>query len=732
MDNDIINLTATQLHQYQRKQINAVLGLLDDGNTVPFIARYRKERTGSLDEVQIREIEHTYNYLENLEKRRTEVLNNIDEQGKLTPELRQKVQQADKLQTIEDLYLPYKKKRRTKATIAKERGLEPLTLQLMQQDLTTEAQLQSALEKYVDSAKELPDTEAVAAGVHEIIAEFVSDEADLRAWVRTFTENNGHLTSTVKDKALDEKGVYEIYYDFDEPIKKLVSHRILAINRGEKEGVLKVNLVVSENRIKWHLDQLYLKNANSAVAPLVQDAVWDGYQRFIAPAIAREIRGALKAEADAKAIDVFGENLKHLLLQPPMKGRIVLGFDPAYRTGCKLAVVDGTGKFLDKLVIYPHHPAPAAKRHAAPGLFKDFLEKNKVEMIAIGNGTASRESVEFVASVLKTLKRQVYFVIVNEAGASVYSASDNARKEFPDFHVEERSAVSIARRLQDPLAELLKIDPEAVGVGQYQHDVSQKELSAQLDDVVGDVVNNVGVNLNTASPELLTHISGLTATTAQNIVAFRNDGGTFTARQELKKVPRLGPKAFEQSVGFLRIIDGKNPLDNTDIHPESYPVAKAFLKALGFSLTDVGTPALQAALQKVDLASMAETLDVGAATLTDIQASLAKPGRDLRDDIPAPLLRQDVLTIADLKPKMALQGTVRNVVDFGAFVDIGVKHDGLVHISQLTNHFIKDPSQVVAVGDIVDVWVLSVDVKRERVQLTMLDPNKQKRAVSGD
>lgn len=731
MDKDITNLTIQQLHTYQPKQIRATLGLLEDGNTVPFIARYRKEATGSLDEVQIREIEHTYHRTESLEKRRSEVLEIIAGQDKLTPELKSKIQKADKLQVIEDLYLPYKKKRRTKATIAKERGLEPFAAYVLMQTAKTDKALLEKANGFVSAEQELPDTDAVIAGAHEIIAEFVSDDADLRQWVRQFTEQNGQLTSTVKDKSLDEKGVYEIYYDFSEPIQKLVSHRVLAINRGEKEGVLKVAVEVPQERVTWHLDQLFLKNKQSPAAAIVEAAIQDGYQRFVAPAIAREIRNELKTKADDQAIHVFGENLQHLLLQPPMKGRIVLGFDPAFRTGCKLAVVDGTGKFLDKLVIYPHHPAPQKKRQAAPDLFKTFIEKNKVDMIAIGNGTASRESVEFVVQVLKTIKRPVYYVIVNEAGASVYSASDNARSEFPEFNVEERSAVSIARRLQDPLAELLKIDPEAVGVGQYQHDVSQKDLTSQLDDVVEDVVNKVGVNLNTASPELLLHISGLTKTTANNIVAQRNNDGQFAARQELKKVPRLGPKAYEQAVGFLRIIAGKNPLDNTDIHPESYPAAKQFLSQLGFGVDAIGTQPLKKALTKVDLKAMAEELTIGLETLTDISQSLEKPGRDLRDNIPAPLLRQDVLTIEDLVPGMALQGTVRNVVDFGAFVDIGVKHDGLVHISQLADHYVKDPNQVVAVGDIVNVWVLSVDLKRERVQLTMKAP-VVKKALSGE
>ena len=725
MDTKITDLTLKQLTTYRKPQIKAVLELLDDGNTVPFIARYRKERTGSLDEVQIRDIEQTYQHIESLEKRRGEVLKAIAAQDKLTPDLQQKLQKATKLQVIEDLYLPYKKKRRTKAMIAKEHGLEAMANYLLLQRAPDQEAIEAQAKTLVDPDQEVPDVAAVLAGAHEIIAELVAEDADLRQWIRRFTTQNGHLTSTVKSKtaqAKDEKGVYELYYAFDEPVTKLVSHQVLAINRGEKEGILKVNLTVPPERVRWHINQRYLKSEDNPAAVYVTEAIWDGYQRFIALAITREIRAELKVDADAKAIAVFGDNLKHLLLQPPMKGRVVLGFDPAYRTGCKLAIVDGTGKFLAKLVIYPHKPAAKAKRAAAFDQFKDFIEQYQVEMIAIGNGTASRESVAFVVDVLKSLKRQVYYVVVNEAGASVYSASANARREFPDFNVEERSAVSIARRLQDPLAELLKIDPKAVGIGQYQHDVSQKDLSGQLDNVVEDVVNNVGVNLNTASPELLAHISGLTKTTAQNIVDRRNETGRFTSRKELLKVPRLGPKAYEQSVGFLRIIAGSEPLDNTDIHPESYPVAEALMAQLDFDKAQLGTPALMQGLQQLDIAAEAKQLQVGPETLTDITESLAKPGRDLRDNVPAPLLRQDVLTIEDLRPKMALQGTVRNVVDFGAFVDVGVKQDGLVHISQLTKGFVKDPSKVVSVGDIVNVWVLSVDLKRQRVQLTMVDP----------
>ena len=719
---DIQQLVTKQLTQYRPQQINAVLTLLDEGNTVPFVARYRKERTGSLDEVQIREIEHTFQYLTTLEKRKTDIIKNIAEQAKLTPALQKQIEAASQLQVLEDLYLPYKQKRRTKATIAKEAGLEPFANLIAQLPNFSEQVLLEKAADYLNPDQKIIDTDAVLAGVHEIIAENISETATFRDWTRQYTRQNGQIVSQVKDADSDDKQVYQIYYDFSAPINKIAEHQYLAINRGEHEGILKVKLEVAENMIVGHIAQSVIHGQDSAAAQIIKTAIEDAYKRFIGPAIERELRKQLKEKADQQAIAVFGDNLKHLLLQPPLKGKVVLGFDPAYRTGCKLAVVDGTGKFLDKLVIYPHKPAAAPKRAAAADEFKQFLEKYNVEMIAIGNGTASRESEEFVASVLKTISREIFYVIVNEAGASVYSASDTARAEFPDLHVEERSAISIARRLQDPLAELIKIDPQAVGVGQYQHDVAQKELTTQLDVVIEDVVNSVGVNLNTASPQLLQHISGLSATTAQNIVQYRNENGLYQKRSELKKVPRLGPKAFEQAVGFLRIIGGDNPLDNTDIHPESYPVAKAILKSLGVTLEALGTPELSAAIKQLTVTDLATELAVGSETLEDILSGLQKPGRDLRDQMTAPLLRHDVLTLADLKPNMALEGTVRNVIDFGAFVDIGVKHDGLVHISQLANHFVKHPSDEVSVGDVVQVWVLSVDQERERVQLTMKAP----------
>ncbi|MFC6164000.1 Tex family protein [Lactiplantibacillus dongliensis] len=719
MDNAIIKLVEQTLTTLKPQQIKAVLSMMDEGNTVPFIARYRKERTGNLDEVEIRDIKDNYDRLATLTARKADVIKLIADQQQLTPALKQAINTAEKLQDVEDLYLPYKQKRRTKATIAKEAGLEPLAAWLLRFPTSgIDAQAQQFV-----NAETVPDVETALAGAHEILAEAFGDNASLRNWVRNFTRSQGEVVVKAKPKAkaLDEQGVYQQYYDFTSPITALVSYRVLAINRGEKEKVLRVSLQVDQDAVDRYLHFRFIGQHQGPAVALITAAYQDAYKRFVAPAIERELRNELSDAAEQQAIKVFGDNLYHLLMQAPLKGRVVLGFDPAYRTGCKLAVMDANGKFLDKLVIYPHKPAAPAKRAAAAGEFKAFLDKYQVEMIAIGNGTASRESEEFVANVLKTMTRPVYYVIVNEAGASVYSASDNARAEFPELHVEQRSAISIGRRLQDPLAELIKIDPQSVGVGQYQHDVSQKALTTQLDIVIETAVNQVGVNLNTASPELLTHISGLSKTIAQNIVAYRNENGEFVSRPQLKKVPRLGPKAYEQSVGFLRILHGKTVLDNTDIHPESYAAAKALLQAAGLQLSDVGT-SKAAALTRVDLAALAAQTGVGVLTLKDIIASLQKPGRDVRDSMPAPLLRQDVLKMSDLKPGMQLQGTVRNVVDFGAFVDIGVKQDGLVHVSKLTDTFLKDPRKAVAVGDIVTVWVEQVDEQRQRIALTMIEP----------
>ena len=716
--NPVIQLLAKELTQYRLTQITKVLELLHDGNTVPFIARYRKEMTNALDEVQIREIEERYHYLENLEKRKEEVLRIIDEQGKLTEDLAKRLQKAHKLQEIEDLYRPYKQKRRTKATIAKEQGLEPLADWLM---TFPKGEIQSELEKYL--TENLLTTEDVLAGVHEILAEQISDSAEFRTWIREYTTKKGQYVSQVKDAEKDEKKVYEMYYDFSEPIPKMVSHRILATNRGEKEGILKVQLVVDETLIERYFHRQLIKEADSLVAPLVIAAYQDAYKRFIAPSVEREIRNALTEEADEQAIAIFGENLRHLLLQSPLKGKVVLGFDPAYRTGCKLAIVDETGKLLNTTVIYPH--ASSEKRHKeSQEIFIQLLEKYQVDMVAIGNGTASRESELFVAEQLKKMKREIFFVMVNEAGASVYSASDVARQEFPQLQVEERSAISIGRRLQDPLAELVKIEPKAVGVGQYQHDVAQKRLSEQLDFVVETVVNQVGVDVNTASPQLLVHVAGLNKTTAQNIFAYREENGAFIQRNQLKKVPRLGPKAYEQAIGFLRIPGGKNILDNTGIHPESYQVTKDILAKMNVGLNDLGKEETIAKLKSLHPATLANDMGVGEETIKDIIHALLQPGRDMRDSMPAPLLRTDVLSMEDLQVGMELKGTIRNVIDFGAFVDIGVKQDGLVHLSKLSQRFVKHPKDVVAVGDIVTVWVEKVELAKGRISLTMLPPKK--------
>lgn len=721
MDATNLKKTQTLLSEFKGQQVEAALKLLTSGNTVPFVARYRKEATGNLDEVQLRQIEATYDYQLKLSQRQVEVCEQIATQHQLMPQLKQKIEMATKLQTVEDLYRPYKPKRRTKATLAKEQGLAPLAQWLEKLPALTQTQLTTKLMQFQNA--DLPDNDAVLAGAQAILTEQYSDRSDFRQWIRQYTWQQGQLQVTVKPKAVDDKQVYAAYYDFTSPLKQLASYQTLAINRGEKAGILKVKLTVPTRPIEWYLTQAVLQGQRGLAADQLQLALTTAYQHAIAPAIQRELRHQLTTTAETQAIDVFGENLRHLLLQAPLKGKVVLGFDPAYRTGCKLAVVDPTGKFLAKKVIYPHKPAPAHKRAQAAGEFKAFLEQYQVEMIAIGNGTASRESEQFVAEVLKTIQRKIYYVIVNEAGASVYSASDIARTEFPDLHVEERSAISIARRLQDPLAELIKIDPQAVGVGQYQHDVAQKALSTQLAAVVGDTVNQVGVNVNTASPQLLTYISGLTKTTAQNIVTYRDEKGHFQSRAALKQVPRLGPKAYEQAVGFLRILNGRQPLDQTEIHPESYPLAKAILATLALAPKTLGTTATNQVLAQADQTQLAQQFQVSLLTIQDIITSLMKPGRDLRDDAPQPLLRTDVLTIEDLKPGQALEGTVRNVIDFGAFVDIGVKHDGLVHISQLADHFVKRPQAVVSVGDIVHVWVLSVDLQRERVQLTMIPPH---------
>ncbi|MFD1419255.1 Tex family protein [Companilactobacillus keshanensis] len=720
-EDNLVDLTQSvhkQMNNYKVQQIKAVLELLDEGNTVPFIARYRKERTGTLDEVAIRDIEDEARRLMKLNQRRNDVINLIQEQGKLTPTLKKQLEEAMVLQKVEDLYLPYKQKKQTKAGIAREAGLEPLANWLLS---FPSGGLNNKASSFINVSKNLPDLESVWDGVNEILAELFSEKASFREWIRGYTYQNGELTSKVKRgaKEKDEGQTYETYYDFQQSLKQIPPYRILAINRGEREKILTVGISIDTDRIlNFGYSRIIGRHQGPAVEK-VKIAFADAYKRFLGPAIAREIRRKLSDQANEHAIKIFGNNLYHLLMASPLKGKVVMGFDPAYRTGCKLAIVDANGQFLTKQVIYPHKPASKEKQAEASTEFKKLLEDYQVEMIAIGNGTASRESEEFVSGILKTLKRPIYYVIVNEAGASVYSASANARSEFGDLHVEERSAISIGRRLQDPLAELIKVDPKAIGVGQYQHDVPEKDLDEQLDRVVETAVNQVGVNVNTASPELLTHISGLTSTTAKNIVKFRNEKGAFDNRESLKQVSRLGPKAYQQSVGFLRIISGDDPLDNTDIHPESYTVTRKLLEEIGMSTGSIGTTELHQRLVKLNKHEWTKKLGIGEETLTDIIEGLSKPGRDLRDNMPAPLLRQDVLSMADLKPGMELQGTVRNVIDFGVFVDIGVKQDGLVHISQLADRYVSDPSTIVTIGDIVTVWVLSVDETRNRIQLTM-------------
>ncbi|MBY0121158.1 Tex family protein [Bacillus sp. S/N-304-OC-R1] len=700
------------------KQVRNTIGLLEEGNTVPFIARYRKEQTGALDEVQIRDIMERWQYIQSLEQRKEEVIRLIDEQGKLTDELSIQIQAAEKLQEIEDLYRPYKQKRRTKATIAKEKGLEPFAEWVLTFSLAESPEEKA--KEFLSEEKEVNTVEDAITGAKDIIAEWVSDDADSRKWIRQETAKNGTIESVVKDEEKDEKKVFEMYYEYEEPISKIVPHRILALNRGEKEEILRISIKPNTDFILKYLHKKWIKNEKSPVLPIVKEAYEDGYKRLIQPSIEREIRNELTERAEEQAIMIFSENLRKLLLQPPLKGKVVLAVDPAYRTGCKLAVVDETGKVLKIAVIYPHPPVSKAKEAKAQII--DIIHAFQVKMIAIGNGTASRETEQFIADILKELKEEVYYLIVNEAGASVYSASDLAREEFPNLQVEERSAVSIARRLQDPLAELVKIDPKSVGVGQYQHDVSQKRLSESLAFVVETAVNQVGVNVNTASSSLLQYVSGLSKTVANNIVKKREEEGKFSTRNQLKKIPRLGAKTYEQAIGFLRIIDGTEPLDRTGIHPESYPEVHKLLDKFGFTTGDLGSPALKDSLAQLNVGETAAELGIGELTLKDIIEALVRPERDPRDDLPKPLLKKDVLQLEDLQSGMELQGTVRNVVDFGAFVDIGVKQDGLVHISKLSRQFVKHPLDIVSVGDVVTVWVDSVDKNKGRVSLTMLNP----------
>ncbi|MBM6617689.1 Tex-like N-terminal domain-containing protein [Bacillus suaedaesalsae] len=713
----IIKTISAQLN-IKQKQVQNVIELLEQDNTVPFIARYRKEMTGALDEVEIRNIMDGWQYLHNLEKRKEEVIRLIDEQGKLTDELKISIEKAEKLQTIEDLYRPYKQKRRTKATVAKEKGLEPLALWILE---LSNGNVVEEANKYVKD--DVASPEEALQGAQDIIAEMISDEPTYRQWIRQQTFQKGKIVTKVKDEEKDEKHIYEMYYTYEEPIQKAAPHRVLAMNRGEKEEILKVAIEAPSDVFTKYMIDKVIGRKHSSSNEYVIAAIEDGYKRLIQPSIEREIRNELTEKAEDRAIHIFSENLRNLLLQPPLKGKTVLGVDPAYRTGCKLAVVDETGKVLHIDVIYPH--PPVAKVKEATEKFLKILDQFKIEMIAVGNGTASRETEQFVSGLIKDSKKDIYYLIVNEAGASVYSASDIAREEFPNFQVEERSAVSIARRLQDPLAELVKIDPKSVGVGQYQHDVTQKKLNDSLTFVVETAVNQVGVNVNTASSSLLQYVSGLSKAVANNIVKKREEDGKFTDRKELKKIPRLGAKTYEQCIGFLRIPDGNNPLDRTSIHPENYKVVEQLLKKVNSTTADLGTLELKEKLEALNIEEMAQYLEVGSLTLKDILESLARPGRDPRDELPQPILKKDVLKLEDLAQGMELQGTVRNVVDFGAFVDIGVKQDGLVHISKLSKTFVKHPLDIVSVGDVVTVWVDDIDMKKGRVALTMLAPELQ-------
>lgn len=712
----LLKQIATEL-KLSTKQIGSVIQLLEDGNTVPFIARYRKEQTGSLDEVQIQTISERYTYIQNVTNRKEEVIRLIAEQDKLTDELKQKIEQAHKLQEVEDLYRPFKQKRKTKANVAKAKGLEPLAEYLLQ---LPNDEIKKKASAFINEEKEVTTAEEALEGAQHIIAEQLADDPDMRKWIRSETYQKGSLVTSGKDVENDEKNVYEMYYDYQEPIKKIVPHRVLAVNRGEKEGILKATIEPPAENIRFYLDKQVLKGKQTTARPYIEAAIDDAYKRLIQPSIEREIRKELTEKAEEQAIHIFAENLRKLLHQPPMKGKRVLGVDPAFRTGCKLAVVDDTGKVHHIGVIYPH--PPVQKKAEAKQKVKEIIQSSNIEVIAIGNGTASRETEQFIADLIQELDQPVSYLIVNEAGASVYSASALAREEFPDLQVEERSAISIARRLQDPLAELVKIDPKSVGVGQYQHDVSQKQLNSSLTFVVETVVNQVGVNVNTASQALLQYVSGLSKAVAGNIVKRREEIGRFTSRKELKDIPRLGAKTYEQCIGFLRITDGQDPLDRTGIHPESYKETKQFLRMIKMTPDDLGTEQLKEKIAEVKLDEAAQQLDIGPITLQDIIDQLTRPERDPRDEVPKPLLKTDVLKLEDLKQGMELQGTVRNVVDFGAFVDIGVKQDGLVHISKLSNRFVKHPLDVVSVGDIVTVWVDSVDQAKGRVALSMLKP----------
>lgn len=713
---DIIQKLTEEL-EVKKWQIEAAVQLIDEGNTIPFISRYRKEATGALNDEQLRKLHERLQYLRNLEEKKAQVLATIEEQGNLTEELKAQILAAETLVVVEDLYRPYRPKRRTRATVAKEKGLEPLAAIILLQK--TDVSLEEIAQEYLSEEKEVATVEEAIAGAKDIIAEHISDEADYRIYIRELTYKQGKMVSAAKDE--EQQSVYEMYYNFEEPIVKLAGHRILALNRGEKEKFLTVKIEAPEDKILQYLEKKVILSDNPYTTPVLKEVIEDSYKRLIEPAIEREIRNDLTEKAEDGAIEVFGKNLEQLLMQPPIVGQTVLGWDPAFRTGCKLAVVDATGKVLDTTVIYPTAPTTPQKIEAAKEVLKKLIRKYNITLFSVGNGTASRESEQVIVELFKEIPEQVQYIITNEAGASVYSASKLATEEFPNFDVGQRSATSIARRLQDPLAELVKIDPKSIGVGQYQHDMNQKKLSDALSGVVEDCVNKVGVDLNTASAPLLSYISGISGTLAKNIVAYREENGKFTDRKELLKVAKLGPKAYEQCAGFMRIQGGKNPLDGTSVHPESYEVAQKLLESLGFTTSDIAGGKLDGLAKSVkDTKSLSEELGVGELTLCDIIKELEKPARDPRDEMPKPILRTDVLDMKDLTEGMILKGTVRNVIDFGVFVDIGVHQDGLVHISQITDKkFIKHPLEVVSVGDIVDVKVMSVDLQKKRIQLTM-------------
>lgn len=710
---DINQILKTEFN-LKDEQIHNTIKLIDEGNTIPFIARYRKEMTGGMSDVTLRELNDRLTYLRNLQSRKEDVSRIIEEQGKLTEEITNKILKAKTLQEVEDIYAPFKQKKRTRATIAKEKGLEPLAMSILNEqvlDLEIEAQ------KYINEEKEVRSVEDALKGAKDIIAEIVSDDADVRKYIRELALKEGILVSK---NSTDEKSVYDMYYDYSEGVKNIAPHRTLAINRGEKENFLKVKLEINNDKVINHIINKYINKENSSNKEEIVQAIEDSYKRLIFPSIEREVRNSLTEAAEERAINVFGQNVKSLLLQPPVKGKVVIGFDPGFRTGCKVAVVDKNGKFLDYATVYPTEPKNDVE--GTKKKLKEFIDKYDVDIIAIGNGTASRESESIISDLIKEIDKEVQYVIVSEAGASVYSASELANEEHPDVDVSIRGAISIGRRLQDPLAELVKIDPKSIGVGQYQHDLNQKRLEGVLDGVVEDSVNSVGLDLNTASYSLLEHIAGISKTIAKNIIAYREENGDFTSRAQLKKVKRLGPQAFTQCAGFMRISNGKNPLDNTGVHPESYDICKKMLEMIGYSLEDVKNRNIQdidKRVEKIGIMELSKKLEVGEITLKDIIAEIKKPGRDPREEGIKPILRTDVLKIEDIEEGMVLKGTVRNVVDFGAFVDIGIKNDGLVHKSQMSNKFVKDPMDVVTVGDVVDVKVIGIDLDKNRVSLSM-------------